>query len=159
MPQQHEGRPREQGTSHIKAFARMRHGLIPCHLPFIGLVRIRNQPCLAIGHTLWREGKGIGPVHFGIPPDWRHGRSALFGLRLAFGQRTDCAIKAIEKWRAQNKAGDDVLSGYRKQFRQARFARMLRHIIIKPSRISFGHCAYLWRQFHIALFGGFPRAQ
>ena len=137
----------------------MGYRLIPCHLPFIGLVRIGNQPGLAIGHTLWREGKGIGPVHFGIPPDWRHWRSALFGLRLAFGERTDCAIKAIEKWRTQNKASDDVLSRDRKQFRQAHFARMLRHIMIEASGIGFGHCAYLRRQFHVALFGGFARPQ
>ena len=124
MPQQHEGRSREHCARHIQPFARMRHRLIPCDLPFIGLVRIGNQPCLAIGHTLWREGKGVGPVHFGIPPDWRHGRCALFGLRLAFGQSANCVIKAIEKWRTQNKASDDVLSGYRKQLRQPDFTGM-----------------------------------
>ena len=137
----------------------MRNRLIPCNLPFIGLMRVGYQPRLAIGHALWRNRKCIGAIQIGIAANRRHRRSAVFRLWLAFGKCSDCPVQPVKEGRAQHKASDDVFSGHGKQLRQPHFARMLGHIIVQTSGIGLTDRPNLRRQFHIMLLGRFARTQ
>ena len=137
----------------------MHNGLIPSDLPFKGLMRIGNEPGLAIGHFGRRKRKGIGPIHIGLPTRRRHGGGVFSRSRLTAGERANDAIKAIEKGRAQDKARHNILARHRKQLWQAHFAPVLGSIMVQPGSIAFHDFANIGWHVGIISVGRAPGVQ